>query len=265
LQSQDTAKMKTGAMPGKRRLNDANQHFPTELRPFQKIETPAVLTNPDPFNILDRLVCLVLTRSIYETTSAIYVNAGGERIINENLDFVSIKLKTMEQPERMIYLFMDQAAFTAWRNAAPPLISQADIDRFVARNGGVPMFANAGTIEETARIAGVDPARLRATADRFNGFVRAGQDADFGRTQLYPIGEGPYYLVEQKLRFASTLGGLKINEAMQVLRANDSPVAGLYAAGEIVGGVQGKESMPGCNVGWALTSGRLAGLSVAGK
>ncbi|MDR1211723.1 MAG: FAD-dependent oxidoreductase [Spirochaetaceae bacterium] len=196
------------------------------------------------------------------TTSAIYVNARGDRVINENEDFVSIKLKTMEQPERMIYILMDQAAFTAWRNAGPPLLSHTDIDRFVAQNGGVPMFANAPTIEGAARIAGIDPARLQATVDRFNGFVRAGQDADFGRTQLFPIGQGPYYLIEHKLRFASTLGGLKINDNMQVLTAADRPIEGLYAAGEIVGGVHGKESMPACNVGWALTSGRLAGLSV---
>jgi fumarate reductase flavoprotein subunit len=196
------------------------------------------------------------------TTGAIYVNAQGDRVINENVDFVSIKLKTMEQPERMIYIFMDQKAFTTWRTVAPPAVSATEIDSFLAQNGGVPLFANAPIIEEVSEVAGIDPARLQATMDRFNGFVDAGLDADFGRTQLFPIGAGPYYLLEQKLRFATTLGGLKINENMQVLSATDRPIEGLYAAGEIIGGVQGKESMPGCNVGWALTSGRLAGLSV---
>jgi fumarate reductase flavoprotein subunit len=202
------------------------------------------------------------SRTTTNTAGAIYVNARGDRVINENVDFVSIKLKTMEQPERLIYILMDQAAFTVWRNAAPPLLSLTDIDRFVAQNGGVPMLANAPTIAGAARIAGIDPARLQATVDRYNGFVRAGQDADFGRTELSPIGAGPYYLFEQKLRFATTLGGLKINDNMQVLTAADRPIEGLYAAGEIIGGVQGKESMPACNVGWALTSGRLAGLAV---
>jgi len=199
------------------------------------------------------------------TSGAIYVNAKGDRVINENLDFVSIKLQTIAQPERMIYILLDQAAFTTWRNSAPPLLSHTDIDRFVAQNGGVPMFAHADTIEGAARIAGVNPAQLKATVDRWNGFVRAGTDQDFGRTQLFPLGAGPYYLIEQKLRFATTLGGLKINDAMQVLDTAEKPISGLYAAGEVIGGVQGKESMPGCNVGWALTSGRLVGLSVVGK
>ncbi len=196
---------------------------------------------------------------------AIYVDREGNRLLNENLPFTDFRNITMELPDQVAYIFMDQAAFAIWREASPNLLPIADIDKYVAQNGGTPMFANAATIEEVAAIAGVDAAGLQATVDKFNGFVAAGKDEDFGRAELFEIGAGPYYLIEQKLRFASTLGGLKINDSMQVLNEAEEPIAGLYASGEIVGGVHGKDSMPSCNVGWALTSGRLAGLSLAEK
>lgn len=203
--------------------------------------------------------------TVTRVAGAIYVNSKGERMLNENEPFVNIKNKTIEQPEREIFIFMDQATFEQWRQAITTFMPLEEVDKYVAQNGGVPMFADAATVEEVAAIAGVDAAGLKATMDRFNGFVKEGVDEDYGRTELFEIGEGPYYLIEQKLRFASTLGGLKTNESMQVLDGNDTPIPGLYAAGETVGGAHGKESMPTCNVGWALTSGRLAGLAVSGK
>lgn len=116
--------------------------------------------------------------------------------------------------------------------------------------------------------AGIDPAALAATVERYNGFVESGVDKDFGRSKDYmtmKIGAGPYYLVEQKPRFATTMGGLVINEKLQVMNTGDQVISGLYAAGEVVGGVMGDDSPSGANNGWAVTSGKLAAESVAGK
>lgn len=112
----------------------------------------------------------------------------------------------------------------------------------------------------------MDPATLTATVDTYNSYVEAGNDADFGRPVEYmnkQINEGPYYIVEQKPRFATTMGGLVVNTSLQVLNTNDEVIPGLYAAGETVGGVMGDDSPSGANNGWAVTSGMLAGESVA--
>jgi len=107
----------------------------------------------------------------------------------------------------------------------------------------------------------MDAATLQATVDRYNGFVKAGKDAEFGRAPEYlkkEISAGPYYLVEQKPRFATTMGGLVVNTSLQVINKDNQVIPGLYAAGEVVGGVMGDDSPSGANNGWALTSGKLA-------
>jgi len=77
------------------------------------------------------------------------------------------------------------------------------------------------------------------------------------------IGEGPYYLVEQKPRYATTLGGLKINTELQVINVDGEVIKGLYSAGDTAGGVRGNDSIPGADVGWAITSGYLIGKNLA--
>ena len=113
---------------------------------------------------------------------------------------------------------------------------------------------------------GMDANTLQNTVDTYNGYVDAGVDAAFGRPADYlkmKIGSGPYYLIEQKPRFATTMGGLVVNTSLQVMNQGGSPIGGLYAAGEVVGGVMGDDSPSGANNGWALTSGKLAAEAIA--
>ncbi len=109
----------------------------------------------------------------------------------------------------------------------------------------------------------VDAAGLAATVERYNGFVAAGEDTDFGHAVSAPIGEGPYYLVEQVLRYSTTMGGLTIDANLNVVNSMNKPVEGLFAAGEIIGGVFGAYFPASCGVGWAVTSGVLAGESIS--
>jgi len=196
---------------------------------------------------------------------AIYVNKSGKRVVNENVPFTEIRDVTLEQEDQIIYLVMDKPAFDLWKTTTInyKFMSEDKINEFVEQNGGTPLFANADTIEEAAEIAGIDKDALVSTVEHWNKLVDSGKDDDFGNTYLFSIDEGPFYIIEQKLRFASTLGGLVINESMQVLDNNGKQIEGLYAAGEIIGGAHGKDSMPTCNVSWALTTGMLAGRTVA--
>ena len=68
--------------------------------------------------------------------------------------------------------------------------------------------------------------------------------------------EGNIYIVEQKARYATTMGGLDVDGNLQVVDTNGKSIDGLYAAGEIIGGVMGDDSPSGANNGWALTSGK---------
>ena len=74
---------------------------------------------------------------------------------------------------------------------------------------------------------------------------------------------GPYYAIQMWLRYYATLGGLHVNEQMQVLNTAQEPVEGLYAAGEAVGGLEGDIYLGGSLFGWAMTSGYKAGTSVS--
>jgi fumarate reductase flavoprotein subunit len=162
----------------------------------------------------------------------------------------------------MLYLVMDQATFDVWKDAVG-----YDVSEYLEANGSsTPVFAHGETIAEAAEAAGVDPDALAETIETYNGYVEAGEDAEFGRSADYmtmPVGDGPYYLVEQKPRFATTMGGLVIDEELHVINKDGAVIGGLYAAGEVVGGVMGDDSPSGANNGWAVTSGKLAAESIA--
>ena len=105
---------------------------------------------------------------------------------------------------------------------------------------------------------------MEATVEQFNADAANGTDS-YGRTINAPISEeGPYYALELVIRYYASLGGLHINENMQVLNTSQEPIEGLYAAGEVVGGLEGDVYYGGSLFGWAMTSGHNAGLAVSG-
>lgn len=202
--------------------------------------------------------------------SAILVNTSGERVVNEKSSNRSILEVELAQENQMLYLLMDQATFDVFKTSVGEAgISESDIEGWLKNNGSTtPYFFQADTVEKLAAAAGMEPATLEATVNRYNGFVQTGTDADFGRSVDYmkeEIGAGPYYLVEQKPRFATTMGGLVVNTDFEVINTSDKVISGLFAAGEVVGGVMGDDSPSGANNAWALTSGKLSAEAVANK
>ena len=204
------------------------------------------------------------------TMSAILVNKDGNRVVNEKASNRTILEEELKQEGGELYLLLDAETFEAWKaKLAPAGISDADIEKYLEANGTTtPVFAHGETLEEAAAAAGINADNLKATVEKYNSFVAKGSDDDFGRAATYltkTIGEGPYYIVEQKPRFATTMGGLVINTSMQVLNEAGEPISGLYAAGENCGQVMGDDSPSGANNAWALTSGKLAADAIAAK
>jgi 3-oxosteroid 1-dehydrogenase len=138
------------------------------------------------------------------------------------------------------------------------------------------------TIEELAAQLHMKPETLRATVDRFNGFVAKGKDEDFGRgvraydrwlgdpyhkpsATLGSISEGPFYAVPVVPGDVGTYGGVVTDEFARVLRQDGSVISGLYATGISTASVMGR-AYPGagCSIGPAFTFGYIAAQHAAG-
>lgn len=200
--------------------------------------------------------------------SAILINTSGKRVVNEKSSNRNILEVELSQENKMLYLLMDQSTFDIFKpKVGEAGISEDNINEWLENNGSTtPHFLHADTIADLASIAKIDASALQATVDKYNGFVQAGKDSEFGRSADYmkkEIGKGPYYLVEQKPRFATTMGGLVINTKLQVMNNSNEVIKGLFAAGEVVGGIMGDDSPSGANNAWALTAGKLSAEAVA--
>ena len=196
--------------------------------------------------------------------SGIFVDRNGKRVVNELGTGSSIVEQQEAQDDGRLFLFMDQKTFDSFcNNIGGTGISEELLQEWIDNNGSKsPIFASGKTIEEVCDTVGVDSIALKDTVERYNGFVENKKDEDFDRPSkalVNKIGEGPYYLVEQKPRYATTLGGLLINDNLQVINKSGQVINGLYAAGDAAGGVRGDTSIPGADLGWAVTSGYLIG------
>ena len=201
--------------------------------------------------------------------AGILVNVDGVRFVNEKASNRHILEPMLRNKNGQAYVFMDQKSWEGFYKRAPETgVSQADMDKYIANDGkSAPLFVKGATIEEVAKKAGINAEALKATVAKYNGFVKAKKDADFGRPVEYMkaeiSAEGPYYIVEQKPRFATTMGGVCTDDNLNLVKTDGTIIPNLYGAGEIVGGVMGDDSPAGANVGWALTSGRVAADAMA--
>ena len=202
------------------------------------------------------------------TQAGILVNAEGKRVVNEKASNNDIMQVLEKQPGQLLFLVMDQKTFDGFREGVKTLgVTDEDLNKWLAANGKtVPILTKGATLAEAAKAAGVDGATLEKTVVRYNELVTKGKDEDFGRPVAFmkrTVSEqGPYYIIEQKPRFATTMGSLKVDEELRVLDAKGKPIEGLYAAGEIINAVHGDDSSPGMNVSWAFTSGKVVSESI---
>jgi succinate dehydrogenase/fumarate reductase flavoprotein subunit len=141
----------------------------------------------------------------------------------------------------------------------------------------------ANTIEDLARLCGIDAMGLAETVKLYNKHARRGEDPEFGRGStpynrkqgdpqhegpnpcIAPIEQGPFYAVKVLPGSFGTFAGLKTNGAAQVLDRSDRPIAGLYAVGTDMASVMaGYYPSGGINLGPAMTFGYIAGRHAAG-
>ena len=200
-------------------------------------------------------------------SGAIYVNRDGKRFVDENAGLGVLTDTTIEQPGSIAYIVMDAAAWKQYvaKSLEDKLVPDAaSLDQWTKIvNNGRPVMAVSKNLEDAAKTMGIDPKGLAAQVAHWNDMVKAGADKDFNRRITGGLGEGPYHIVEQKVRYQTTLGGLKADGGMRILDKAGNPIPGLYGAGCVVGGANGADSMTAMMNSWAIVSGVVAAETAA--
>ena len=181
---------------------------------------------------------------------AILVNANGERFIDEVGTRDVVSAAEIAQPGSYSWLIVDQAMADA------SSVIQGYIKKGYTKTGA--------TYEELAKELDVDPAAFAKTMETWNSYVEAKNDPDFGRTSFAnPLNNGPYYAIKVTAGVHHTMGGVTINSATEVLKEDGTVIPGLFAAGEVTGGVHGANRLGGTAVADFVVFGRIAGESAA--
>ena len=181
---------------------------------------------------------------------AILVNANGERFIDEVGTRDVVSAAEIAQPGSYSWLIVDQAMADA------SSVIQGYIKKGYTKTGA--------TYEELAKELDVDPAAFANTMETWNSYVEAKNDPDFGRTSFAnPLNNGPYYAIKVTAGVHHTMGGVTINSATEVLKEDGTVIPGLFAAGEVTGGVHGANRLGGTAVADFVGFGRIAGESAA--
>ena len=125
-------------------------------------------------------------------------------------------------------------------------------------------LVKADTIEEAAAFFGIDAAALAETVEKYNQYVENGTDEEFGRGSMNAkIETAPFYIVVATPAVHHTMGGVQINTDAQVIDTNGNVIPGLYAAGEVTGGIHGTNRLGSCAIADLTVFGRIAGTNAA--
>jgi len=212
---------------------------------------------------------------------AFMVDQTGQRYMSEGGSYMLFCQAMLERhktvPAVPSWMIMD-SQFMKWHMLADSMPGSKRPDHWFSSG-----FLRTGkSIEELAKAIDVDPATLKATTERFNGFARSGMDEDFGRGRnaydawlgdhthgpnpaLGTVEQGPFYAVQIVPGDVGTFGGAVTDSSARVLREDGSPIQGLYATGTTTAAVMGR-TYPGagCSIGPSFTWGFVAAKHAAG-
>jgi len=178
--------------------------------------------------------------------------ASGRRFVNELSDR-KLRVDAMLQQDRHPVAIVDSGG-----------VSRASTLEQCLKRGVVREYQ---TLEELARDNGIPTAALRETVSRYNASLEQGVDVEFGKPllpDLAPLSNPPFYAIRLVPKVHHCMGGIQIDTEARVLHlVTRAPIAGLYAAGEVTGGIHGASRLGSCAIPDCLVFGRLAGMSAA--
>ena len=181
---------------------------------------------------------------------AILINEEGQRFIDEVGTRDVVSAAEIAQTGSYSWLVVDQAMADA----------SSVIQGYIKKGYTV----TGATYEELGKAMGVDAAAFAETMEKWNGYVEAKNDPDFGRTSFAnKLDTAPYYAIKVTAGVHHTMGGLKINANTEVLNEKGEVIPGLFAAGEVTGGVHGANRLGGNAVADFTVFGRIAGAAAS--
>lgn len=183
---------------------------------------------------------------------AILVNSNGERFTDELLTRDVVSANILKQEGGIAYLITNEEM----------RLDNASLAGYVKKGYAI----EGKTIEELAKALEIDAAALTNTLNSYGEAVKAGEDKTFGREHLtQSLENGPYYALKVTPGIHHTMGGLKIDNSTHVLTDEGTIISGLYAAGEVTGGVHGGNRIGGNAVTDIIVFGRIAGQMASGE
>ena len=181
---------------------------------------------------------------------AILVNAEGKRFYDEVSTRDKVSAAIIEQTDKSAWLVVDQA-----------MVDKSAVIAGYIKSG---YTVTGATYEELAKAMGVDEATFVSTMNTWNQAVEAKSDAEFNRTSFAnPLTAAPYYAIKITPAVHHTMGGIVINPKAEVLNEKGEVISGLFAAGEVTGGVHGANRLGGNAVADFVVFGRISGQSAA--
>ncbi len=194
---------------------------------------------------VEQTTSMLITESV-RGDGAILVNQKGERFTNELLTRDAVSAAELAQEGQYAYILFDQHLRDNLKA----------IEKYVT-NG---LTVQADTIEELAEKLSIDPATLAKTLADWNEAVKTQNDAAFGRTtgMNADLSTPPYYAIQIAPGIHHTMGGVKINTSAEVINTEGNVIPGLFAAGEVTGGVHGGNRLGGNAVADIVIFGRIA-------
>lgn len=209
----------------------------------------------------------------------LWVDASGTRIGNEDAIYDTVFWANVAYSAGgRYYIVVDEATLADFSNGTPIKLSDAGPGHAVG-TGDFVAIADAAveagsafkgsSLEELANVTGMNVEELKETVARYNTMVENKKDTDYGKSSeslVYKVEEGNYYAFEARAVYLGTVGGVKVNEKLEVIDLDYNAIPGLYVVGSSAGGYYSNGSYPpyeGLACGFAYTSGRIAGESAA--
>lgn len=191
----------------------------------------------------------------------IFVNANGERFVQEDHPSMSARDRAMDQqPGHRFWAIFDQKIL----DEAPPLIGDWSREQLLSSFNKHPMFARGATLSELGVVAGINPAQLQKTVAAYNKAIEKNSKDAFNRTHRpLPIAQGPFYAIRSQTWTLKSYAGIAVNKNLQLITKEGKPIPNVYAAGEVLGAsTGGRAHTSGASVTPALTFGRLLGQKI---
>ena len=190
----------------------------------------------------------------------VFVNENGERFVNEGAARDTLCKAIFAQPDSTYYVVVNKLRYP---DTTTPDSNGATIENMVATGHVIA----ADTIEELAAATGMDAEKLQASIDTYNAVVAGTAEDELGfqanNTADAQMTEGPWYACRKVPTVHHTMGGIHVDISSQAVNAAGDPIPGLYAAGEVTGGVHGENRLGGNAICDVVTFGRNAGVHAA--